>query len=64
MIVAHDVKRSVDDEAQQLLASGYPLAPGVLAGDFDADVDVTNHDATLSGAPETERYHVGWTVVP
>lgn len=62
--MAKNVERSVDYKSQQLLASRYAPGFGVFPCDFGADVDVSYYGTPSSDPAESERNHVGWTVVP
>jgi len=64
MIVTKNVERSVDYKSQQLFAGRYALGFGVFPCDFGADVDVSYYGTPFPDAAESERNHVGWTVVP
>jgi hypothetical protein len=64
MIVAKNVERPMDYKSQQLLASRYAQGFGVFPCDFDADVDVSYNGTPSPDPAESERNHVGWTVVP
>ena len=61
--MAKNVERSMDHKSQQLLASRYALGFGVFPGDFGADVDVSHYGTPSPDPAESERNHVGWTVV-
>ena len=62
--MAKNVERSVDYKSQQLLASRYAPGLGVFPCDFGADVDVSYYGTPSPDPAESERNHVGWTVMP
>src|SRR4051794_21541858 len=63
MVVSEHVQCPVNHEPQQLLTGGNTLAPGIRAGDFGTNVDVTDHGAALSDSRESEGDDIRRSVV-
>jgi hypothetical protein len=64
VIVTKNVKRAVDYEAQQLLSSRYVLSVGVFPRNLSANVDIPHYGAAFPNPAESERNHVGRSMVP
>jgi hypothetical protein len=64
MIVAENVKCSVNYKTQQLLSGRNALCLSVFPRDLGADVDVSHYGATSPDTAKPKRNYVGRTVVP
>src|SRR4051794_41434873 len=64
MVVAEYVKRTVHYKSEQLFSGPDALAPSVPAGDFGTNIHVANDSSAPPGSTQTERDHVGRTMMP
>src|SRR4051794_25509605 len=63
MIVAEHVKSAVHYQSQQFLSRADSLSLCVVPSDLRANIHVADHRSPASDPPESERYHVGCSMV-